>query len=120
MANTSGILPAGYRILILADKVEEMSPGGIVIRDKEIKLFQHAQQVGEIIALGPCAYEDQSQPWCAVGDRVIFNRYAGDFIPGIDGQEYMLSNDKDVIAFADKKLKLGELDNIVRRESYAA
>lgn len=119
MENTSGIYPAGYRVLIRPDKIEEFSEGGICIRPKEQKEFQAAQQIGTVIALGPLAYEDQTQPWCQPGDRVLHSRYEGDTLPGIDGEEYRVVNDKSVIAFTDESLKLGELDNIVRREPYA-
>ena len=98
--NQSGILPTGGHLLVLPDKVEEKTAGGIYIpqttRDKE----QLAATVGRLIACGPGAWVDldDGQPWADVGDKISYARHAGVSMTGQDGQDYVLINDNDVLA----------------------
>jgi len=98
--NQSGILPTGGHLLVLPDKVEEKTAGGIYLpqttRDKE----QLAATVGRLIAVGPGAWTDldDGQPWAIVGDKVSYARHAGVAMTGQDGQDYVLINDNDVLA----------------------
>ena len=98
--NQSGILPTGGHLLVLPDKVEEMTTGGIILpqetRDKE----QQAATVGTLVAVGPGAWADldDGSPWALVGDKISYSRYAGVSMLGQDGQDYVLINDNDVLA----------------------
>jgi len=98
--NQSGILPTGGHLLVLPDKVEEMTKGGIympkTVQDKE----QREATVGLLVAVGPGAWTDldDGKPWAAVGDRVLYPRHGGVSINGQDGQAYVLINDNDVLA----------------------
>jgi co-chaperonin GroES (HSP10) len=114
LENTSGIYPAGYRILIKPDAVEEITPGGIYIPPSEKDKYQRAQQTGVVIALGPEAFDDCAAAWAKPGDRVFFSRYEGDIITGEDGDDYRLVNDRCVLAHASDGIRLGDLD--VKRE----
>jgi co-chaperonin GroES (HSP10) len=115
LENASGIFPAGYRVLVKPDKIEETTEGGIIIAQQHQEQYQRAQQVGTIIAMGPCAYFDQPQDWCEEGDRVMFSRYEGDIVTGTDGEDYRVINDKAVICHAADELRMGEFD---RRTPY--
>jgi len=98
--NQSGIVPTGGHLLVLPDKVEERTAGGIFLpqetRDKE----QQAATVGTLVAVGPGAWKDldDGEPWAAVSDKVSYARYAGVSMKGKDGQDYVLINDNDVLA----------------------
>lgn len=98
--NQSGILPTGGHLLVLPDKVKEMTAGGIILpqdtRDKE----QQAATVGTLIAVGPGAWSDldDGSPWALVGDKVSYSRYAGVSMTGQDDESYVLINDNDVLA----------------------
>lgn len=118
MENTSGIYPAGYRILIKPDPVEDITEGGIVIPQQHKDQYQRAQQTGTVIALGPEAFDDCGGNWAEPGDRVFFSRYEGDIITGEDGQDYRLVNDRCVLAHASENIKLGDLD--IKREAFHA
>jgi len=61
-----------------------------------------AQTEATVIALGNTAYVDQAAPWCKVGDRVLFAKYAGTMCQGLDGKTYRLINDLDVKAILDQ------------------
>ena len=98
--NNSGILPTGGHLLVLPDKIEEKTSGGIympeTVRDQE----QVAATKGTLIAIGPGAWIDldDGQAWAEVGDRISYGRYAGISMKGQDGEDYVLMNDNDVLA----------------------
>lgn len=100
VVNQSGIVPTGGHLLVLPDKVEEMTKGGIILpqetRDKE----QNAATVGTLVAVGFGAWTDldDGKPWAEVGDKVSYARYAGVSMVGQDKETYVLINDNDVLA----------------------
>lgn len=98
--NQSGILPTGGHLLVLPDKVEEMTAGGIYIPQDAQEKEQQAATVGTLIAVGPGAWTDldDGSPWAEVGDKVSYSRYAGVSMTGQDGESYVLINDNDVLA----------------------
>lgn len=94
------IEPAGHRVIVKPDALEEVTEGGIIIAhgaDKKRK--EQAQQTGVIVSVGPTAWKafDEGEPWAAVGDRVYFAKYGGHIIED-SGQEYRLLNDEDITA----------------------
>jgi len=98
--NQSGIIPTGGHLLVLPDKVEEKTAGGIYLpqetRDKE----QRAATVGTLVDIGESAWTDldDGSPWAKIGDKVSYARYAGVSMIGQDKQSYVLINDNDVLA----------------------
>jgi len=98
--NQSGIIPTGGHLLVLPEKVEEKTAGGIYIpktaQDKE----QQAATVGRLIAIGPGAWTDidDGMPWAVVGDKISYARYSGVAMTGKDNESYVLINDNDVLA----------------------
>jgi chaperonin GroES len=98
--NESGIIPTGGHILVIPDKVEEKTAGGLFIpnttRDKE----QAAATSGTVIAIGFSAWKDidDGTPWAIVGDHINYAKYAGVVMKGKDGKFYTLINDNDILA----------------------
>ena len=98
--NQSGIFPTGGHLLVLPDKIAEVTSGGIfipkTIQDKE----QQAATVGTLIAIGNSAWMDLDNglPWASVGDKISYSRYAGVSMMGKDNESYVLINDNDVLA----------------------
>ena len=93
--------PTGWRILVLPFKGKKKTKGGILYSDEQIDRQQLATVCGNVLAIGPQAYQDKERypegPWCKVGDWVIFARYAGSRFK-IDGGEVRLLNDDEIIA----------------------
>jgi co-chaperonin GroES (HSP10) len=93
--NQSGILPTGGHLLVLPDKVEEMTKGGIympkTVQDKE----QRESTVGILVAAGSGSWTDldDGKPWATVGDRILYPRHSGVSIIGQDKQSYVLINE---------------------------
>ena len=95
------ILPAGHRVLIKPDAIEEKTAGGIILPAAAKDSKEQQQIFGMIVALGQNAWKDYSDgtPWAAVGDRVAFAKYGGFIIQDPDTrEEFRLLNDEDVCA----------------------
>ena len=92
--------PTGWRMLVLPFRMDEKTKGGILLGGETIDRQQVASQCGNVIAMGDSCYKDKERypngPWCAVGDWVVFARYAGSRLP-IEGGEVRLLNDDEVL-----------------------
>ena len=107
MSNQSGINPVGWRVLIKPQEVREMSEGGIILTTEVSK---NREQMGNttciVISMGDDCYADEPAPWCKVGDKVIFAKYAGLLYLGKDGKQYRMVNDKDITGTLDADVDL--------------
>lgn len=108
--NESGIHPVGDRVLVLPDQASKTSSGLIHFTDEQISRNAEAAETGVIVEAGQEAFiwnSDRSRKWESadkpkVGTRVAFDRYAGGFYHGKDGQMYRLMDDKCIGATADE------------------
>ena len=98
----------GPRVLVRQDKLEEKDPvfasaarAGIQIHEtsREKKLEQNAVDEGIVVDIGTNCWAPpvgDSSPWCKVGDRVCFAKYAGSIRK--EGEDfYIVLNDEDTI-----------------------
>ncbi|MBF0399953.1 MAG: co-chaperone GroES [Magnetococcales bacterium] len=96
MDNKSGIIPVEYKCLIMQDKVEETTKGGVIIPVALVETRQHAETQAVLIAAGGNAFDK----WIGIcpkpGDRVLTARYAGAGVKGADGVDYRLVLDTDI------------------------
>jgi len=96
--NKSGITPYEFKVLIYPDRVAEKI-GFILLSDEERQRRQWAQTRGTLVAVGGGAFKDWPDVATpTVGSHVIFDRYAGLLVDGLDDKEYRLCNDKEVAA----------------------
>ena len=104
MKNPSGIRPTEYKVLVSPIKVDEKTKGGIILPDETKERDQFAQMQGILVAMSPLAftYADKDEWGDAEkpkpGDKVMFARYAGAAVKGMDGADYRIISDKDVSA----------------------
>ena len=85
------ILPAeGIHVVVAPYKAKTMSRGGIVLAINEDRERAGAQ-MGTVLSIGPSAWRNELygfkpfmgwhwngwKPWCKVGDKIFFKRYAG-------------------------------------------
>jgi len=107
MSNESGINPVGHRILIKPLEIAEVSKGGIILTTDVLKeREQMANTTGVVIDMGDGCYFEDTKPWCKVGDKVIFAKYAGLLYRGKDGQNYRIVNDHDITGTLDADVDL--------------
>lgn len=103
MINTTGIRPTEFKVLIAPKEVEKVSKGGIIFADQTADSEKYATIEGTILAVSHLAFtyataEEWGDQKPKPGDRVIFAKYAGVRHKAKDGQEYLLVNDKDIVA----------------------
>ncbi len=100
--NKSGIQPLEYKVLILPDDIEQTTTGGIIVPASLHEQHEWAQVRGTLVAMGSLAFthrmEEPLPDKPPVGAKVYFAKYQGILVPGSDGKEYRLCNDKDVAA----------------------
>lgn len=103
VVNDTGIRPTEFKVLIQPNEVEEVTKGGIILAAQTKDSEKYATIEGLIIAVSHLAFSyataaewDGHKP--GPGDRVIFAKYAGIRHKTKDGQEYLLVNDKDIVA----------------------
>ena len=101
--STSGINPTEFKVLILPKPVEEKTAGGIIIPVDKAEKEKYATMEGRIVAISHLAFtyatpEEWADKKPKPGDAVLYAKYAGVRHKGRDGQEYLLVNDKDIVA----------------------
>ena len=128
MKNQSGINPVGRRVLVKPDVIEA-KVGEIYLPTQELDRHQQAISTGYLVAVGEDAFihgveevhrivngemrlvelriDRRKSDYAHVGDRVVFAKFGGKDIPGMDGEEYRLLNDEDITAIADEAVKFG-------------
>lgn len=99
----SKILPTGGHVLVKPEKVEEVTKGGIILTQTTRDSEQAAATIGTIVAIGPSAWKDldDGTPWCKLGDKISYAKYAGVSMKGADNESYVLINDNDILSVLD-------------------
>lgn len=102
---TNPIKPTGWQVLIKIRKAPEKI-GGILLPDDSKAAQQFAAVVGEVLEVGPLAWADTHRygdagPWAQPGDWVIVAKFGGKRFK-VNGEEYRLINDDEVIGTTDK------------------
>jgi chaperonin GroES len=93
------IRPLGEKVLIKRLEADEKTKGGIVLPDTA----KEKPQRGTVLAVGDGKLLDdgtRAKFQVTKGDTVLFASYAGSEIK-IDGQEYMLMDESDILAILD-------------------
>jgi len=88
--------PLHDRILVKRLDEEQVTKGGIIIPDSA----KERPIKGEVVAAGPGKTADDGKLIAMnvkVGDKVIFNKYAGTEVK-IDGDEMLIMREDDILA----------------------
>lgn len=106
--NESGVRPVGDRVLILPDEAAEKTTGNVLLPQAAVERGSMAAETGWLVALGDGAFvwnSDRSRPFEGtkpqVGERIIFEKYAGQLMIGKDKRFYRLADDKTIGAVDD-------------------
>jgi len=104
---TIPIKPLEYKVLIEVATVEEQTKSGIWIPEATREKQEVAREVGTLVAVSGMAFQDPEWPVKPeIGDKVIYNRYAGSLVP-VNGKKYRLMQDKDLGAIVTKDFSEG-------------
>lgn len=91
------IQPLADKLVVkVVENTEEKTKSGLYVPDTA----KDKPQVGEVLAVGPGALNDKGERipmYVAVGDKVIYARYAGTDIK-VDGEELLILSERDVLA----------------------
>lgn len=93
--------PLSDHVVLKPVEAEEKTKGGIVLPDTA----KDRPQEGEVVAVGPGkVLEDGTRltPEVKVGDRVIYSKYSGTEVK-IDGEEYLIVRESDILAIKVKE-----------------
>lgn len=88
--------PLGDRVIIELVESEEKTASGIVLPDTA----KEKPQEGKVVAVGTGRVLDNGERISlevAVGDRIIFSKYAGTEVK-YDGTEYLILRESDILA----------------------
>ena len=91
--------PLGARALVKPLDAEATTSGGIILPEAA----QERPREGTIVAVGPGANNDAGECIAmsvAVGDVVIYSSYGGTELK-VDGEDFLLVNENDIIAVRD-------------------
>lgn len=111
--------PVGHRLLIALPTMAQQSAGGIIIPTEVNERERAAAVVGTVLAVGDDAYKDlrrfpSGKPWCKLGDKVLFSRYAGQRFKSKDREsgamvEYRMLNDDEITGTVPDGAEVGGL-----------
>lgn len=101
--NKSGFVPLADSVIVLCDVAPDTTKGQLFITP-DIQLKQQMMaETGVVVAIGEGAFlwlSDRTRPWegrkPVVGDRIVFERYAGREQTGLDGKQYRLMTDRSI------------------------
>jgi len=85
------ITPLADRVLVEAAAAEEKTASGIIIPDTA----KEKPQKGKVVAVG--AGKKDEPMTVAVGDQVLYGKYAGTEIT-VEGKEYLMMREADIFA----------------------
>ena len=94
------VKPMDDRVLLKQCEAEEVTAGGIVLPDSA----KEKHQRGTVVAVGPGKLLDsgkRGEMSLKKGDEVFYGKYVGTEIK-IDGKEYVLIRETDVLAVVEK------------------
>ena len=93
------IRPLNDRVLVIREKEEQQSAGGIIIPDTA----KEKPQRGKIVAAGPGKMGEGGKRIpleVKAGDRVLFAKYAGTEIK-LDGVEHVFMKEDDILSIVE-------------------
>lgn len=96
MAKSLSLRPLDDRVVVEPKEAEEVTAGGIVLPDTA----KEKPQRGTVLAVGPGRLLEggkRAEMSVAVGDEVIFGKYAGTDIE-VDGRELKILRESDILA----------------------
>jgi len=93
--------PSEFNVLVLPETIPEKTKGGIILTDSVKDSDKAAGRRARLVAVSPVAFSYAEFPEGTkpiVGDVVLIAKYAGTLVDGLDGREYRVIKDSDVMA----------------------
>lgn len=101
MENTSGYWPIEDRVLVKPVLMEEKTAGGIVLAQDTKSTEDMASMHGNLVAAGDEGLARMTKHGIALGELILYAKYAGQVFKGKDGATYRIMNVAEVVARAE-------------------
>ncbi len=94
-----GVVAMDLRVIVKPDVPKEKTSGGIIIPESKKDQERYGATKGTVISIGENAFTEAGATMTApvAGDRVMFGKYAGTRFEGVDGDDYIIMNDADIL-----------------------
>lgn len=92
MEDTLKVKPLADRVLVKTEKSESKTASGIIIPETA----QETTQIAKVVAIG----DDQEKIKVKVGERVLYDKYAGTKIK-VDGDDMLILKAQDLVAIIE-------------------
>ncbi len=96
MSNKTNFKPLGDRVIVQPEQAEQTTKSGIVLPDTA----QEKPQTGVVVSVGPGRVTEEGKTLpvnVKAQDVVIYAKYGGTEIK-VDGNEYLIVSEKDILA----------------------
>jgi co-chaperonin GroES (HSP10) len=97
------IKPVWGRVVVKPDAIEDTDPVfkqaksvGLVLSDDHLRKAQYRQVEGILIAIGGNAFDDWGEPLPKIGQRIIYDEYAGSN-KSYGDVKYQIISDTDIL-----------------------
>lgn len=101
--------PVGFGVLVLPDPLEDnlnQEEDSIIVIPDTVKDSQRIETtIGVVLAYGKCAWRDlvKGEPWCNVGDRILFAKHGGKIFQDPEtNEDRILIQDRDVLGIMEE------------------
>lgn len=101
MENTSGFHPIEDRVLVKMVELEEKTSGGIVLPQSTKDAEGMAAIQGHLVEAGDEATARLDKYGIKPGQLILYAKYSGEPLTGVDGVRYRIMNAIDVIGWSD-------------------
>lgn len=109
--NSSGLRPMEFNVVVMLDKAQEKTAGGVYLPATTVEKDKLACEEGELVAVSPHAFSYAEWAPSAVppkvGDRVLIARFSG-VLRERGGRDYRIVKDKDIVAVVDSPVSVQE------------
>lgn len=96
-----GLKASEFNVIVLPEVVEEKTAGGIILPSQAKDALDASGQRGRLVSVSPVAFDyasfpDDEKP--KPGDIVLIAKFAGTKVKGLDGRDYRVIKDRDIMA----------------------
>lgn len=99
--NDTGIIPVEYKCVVRVAAVEEKTAGGVIIPDIRKERNQMAMTTATLLEAGGNAFEDWKGRKPKPGDKVLIQKYAGQFKEADPTDTVRVVHDKEILAILE-------------------
>lgn len=88
-----------FNVLVAPEEIPEKTKSGLILADVTRDADKHAVTRGRLISVSPAAFNYDDAVHAvrpAVGSLIVYGKYVGTKVMGMDGREYLIMKDKDV------------------------